>query len=219
MKIIAVVGGDGAGKTSAAQLVSSTFRPELCVRQIDKWDVLDKIQHPEYRFLLSDLALFRRCVSDMPEITRTLFLFWMLHGTFTPSATRGADLIVLDGYWPKHAASEIIYSGRHDLVEMLISIMPAPTLTLMLDVDPAVAYERRVADKATFLVPYECGLDLNCSKHAFMTHQSKIREILLGWCSTFGWKRLDANVDRAIVENSVLGAVRSAMTCKRGESS
>jgi dTMP kinase len=161
--------------------------------------------------MVPDLPALRRCVSDMPEVTRTLFLFWMLHGTLTPKATAGADIVLLDGYWPKHAASEILYSGRRDLVEVLSAIMPRADLTLFLDVDPEVAYCRRIADTATPLVPYECGLDQNCSKAGFVCHQEATRKIMIEWSKGLKWIRIDANADRTIVADAISAAMHSLL--------
>jgi dTMP kinase len=211
MVLVAIVGCDGAGKSSAVQLLRTELSREFRVKQIDKWNVLDSATFPEYRFMIPDLPTLRRCVSDMPEVTRTLFVFWTLHGTLTPKATAGADIVLLDGYWPKHAASEILYSGRRELVEMLSAIMPTPDLTLFLDVDPAVAYRRRSADKTTPLVPYECGLDQTCSEAGFMCHQKATRKILTEWCETFNWTRIDANAEQTTVADAIFAATRCMM--------
>ena len=209
--MVAIVGCDGAGKTSATRVLTAALAAELRVRQVDKWHVLDSERYPAYRFMSKDLPTLRRCVSDMPEVTRTLFLFWTLHGTLTPEATAGADVVVLDGYWAKHAASEIVYSGRRDLVNALVAIMPRPDRTLLLDVDPEIAYRRRIADLSTPLVPYECGLDPACSKEAFLRHQEATRALLLEWCHELGWVRIDANQEPAAVADAVSRAAGAIM--------
>jgi len=211
MIMLAIVGCDGAGKSSVVRSLKSRLGQQFQVRQIDKWDVLKSSIHPQYRFLVQDLPALRRCVSDMPEVTRTLFLFWMLHGTLTPQATAGAEVVILDGYWPKHAASELLHSAQPKLVEMLCSLMPTPDLTLFLDVAPEVAYQRRIADVETPLVPYECGLDPACSHSAFLRHQAATRAIMLEWCSRYNWTRIDANLDLALVQKAVFDSVNSLL--------
>jgi hypothetical protein len=96
-----------------------------------------------------------------------------------------------------HAAAEIEYSGRRDLIEMLAALLRKPDLTLFLDVDPVVAYGRRVADLEVPLVPYECSLDQACSEIAFILHQTKIRNIMEDWRSRFNWTSIDADVCQA----------------------
>lgn len=211
VKMIAVVGCDGAGKSSVVRFLRTELSRDYQVKLIDKWDVLNSSTYPAYRFMRPELPTLRRCVSDMPEVTRTLFLFWLLHGTLTVKAAEGADIVLLDGYWPKHAASEILLSGRRDLVKCLIDLMPRPELTLFLDVDPAVAYRRRIADTSTPLVPYECGLDPDCSEARFVQHQSAMRTILGEWCAALGWTRIDASPDRTKVLDAVLAATRRTL--------
>ena len=215
MTMIAIVGGDGAGKTSTVRRLHAELARDLRVTLIDKWDVLDSTRYPEYRFLRPELPTLRGCISDMQEVTRTLFVFWTLHGTLTPKAMEGADVVLLDGYWPKHAASEILYSGRRDLVGCISALMPRPDVTLFLDVDPEVAYRRRAGDATTPLVPYECGRDPSRSEASFVRHQAATRAILRDWCSVFGWTRIDANVDTAAVMDAVREEARGRLARSR----
>jgi thymidylate kinase len=205
--LIAIVGCDGAGKSTSVSILSKKLATGFQVKTIDKWQILDGNTYPEFGFLRGGLSEFRRYVREMPEGTRTLFLFWMLHGMLTSSATANADVVTLDGYWAKHAAAEIVYSGRRDLIEMLAGLLRKPDLTLFLDVDPVVAYGRRVADLQVPLVPYECGLDQSCSEVSFIHHQTKIRNIMVDWRSRFSWTSIDANLGQGDVVDAVFSAV------------
>lgn len=209
---VAVVGGDGAGKSSATRYLETQLtRRGLLVRRVDKWDVIRADMYPEYRFMRDDLPTLRRCVSDMQPVTRTFFLFWTLHGTLQKHAEEGADIVLLDGYWPKHAASEILYSRCPDLVEAAVALMPPTDLTLFLDVTPEIAYARRIADTGTPLVPYECGLDENLSREGFLSHQTRSREILSRWSDFYGWSRIDADRDPQDVRDALDQAIQTAL--------
>lgn len=202
---IAVVGCDGAGKSSVTKFLRGELdRHGLSVGRIDKWDVVDPGLHPGYDFMRPDLPKLRRRVSDMQAVTRTFFLFWTLHGTMLPSRMEGKQIILLDGYWPKHAASELLYSRCEALVEAAVALMPPVDLTVFLDVDPLVAYERRIADVGTPLVPYECGLDPELRRESFLAHQKACRAILNRWSDTFGWSRIDADRSAEAVRRDAL---------------
>lgn len=205
---VAVVGGDGAGKSSATRFLEEQLvKRGLSVHRVDKWDVIRADLFPEYRFMRDDLPTLRRCVSDMQPVTRTFFLFWTLHGTLQDHVTEGGDIVLLDGYWPKHAASEILYSNCADLVEASVAVMPPADLTVFLDVSPEVAYERRIADKETPLVPYECGLDPRLSRESFLVHQTRSREILARWSDARGWTKIDADREPGAVRQDLLAAI------------
>ncbi len=205
---IAVVGGDGAGKSSATKVLFAELKKrDLRIQKIDKWDVLRHDIYPEYRFMSGELKDLKRCVSDMQPVTRTFFFFWTLHGTIQSHLIDGMDVVLLDGYWPKHAAAEALYSGCRDLIETSIGYLPKADLTVFLDVDPEIAYERRSADEKTPLVPYECGMDLALSKEGFVRHQAKCRSILREWCDNQGWIKIDANQVPSKVHDELLAHV------------
>lgn len=207
---IAFVGNDGTGKSTMSKIVQERLQPISTVRRIDKWDVLRDDIYPEYAFMGNDLPQLRRCTSNMQETTRTLFLFWTLHGTLKPEVVKGADFILLDGYWPKHAASEMRYSGQTGLVREAVELMPRANLTFYLDLDPAESWRRRTADAEIPLVPYECGLDPSLSEVSFMTHQTAVRKQLGEWSDAFGWHRIDAARSMEEICQEVLETVEHA---------
>jgi thymidylate kinase len=206
MALIAIVGSDGAGKSTVVQAVKAEIARFCSVSLVDKWDILDHGMFPEYRFLSTDLKTLRTCVAEMRDTNRTLFLFWALQGSLSPERLRQTEVVLLDGYWPKHAAAEIAYSAPPSLLDALISVMPRADLTILLDVDPEVAYARRASDPRTALVAYECGQS-DCSKAGFIAHQSKIRASLLPWARDHGWTVIDANRPLDAVTADVVGSV------------
>ncbi|MEP3296582.1 MAG: hypothetical protein ABJ007_10155 [Pseudophaeobacter sp.] len=208
---IAFVGNDGTGKSTMSKAVQKRLAPDSRVRRVDKWDVLRDDIYPEYAFMGDDLPQLRRCTSNMQETTRTLFLFWTLHGTLKPEVVEGADFILLDGYWPKHAASEMRYSGQSGLVREAVKLMPQANLTFYLDLDPAESWRRRTADPDIPLVPYECGLDPSLSEAAFMEHQTAVRNQLVEWSDSYGWHRIDAARTQDEICQQVLEIVDQAV--------
>lgn len=211
---VAFVGNDGTGKSTLSRATEDRLAAIGATRRVDKWDVLKDDVYPEYAFMGNDLPLLRRCTSNMQETTRTLFLFWTLHGTLKPEIVAGADFVVLDGYWPKHAASEMQYSGKDGLVREAVKVMPRPNLTFFLDLEPALSWQRRTADPDIPLVPYECGLDPALTEASFMAHQTAVRAQLLEWNETYGWHRIDAARSKEDVLEEVMSVLETAIRVK-----
>ncbi|MFT3770483.1 MAG: hypothetical protein QM820_34070 [Minicystis sp.] len=158
---------------------------------LDKWDVLDRDKFPECRFLRDDLEDLKICISDMEGMSRALFLFWSLFITLSRDRLDRSDAIyVLDGYWMKHAAGEIIYGCDAEWVTATAKRMPRPDVTIYLDVTPEVALRRK-----TSFTPLECGRRHDLSATAFVQHQTRLREQLLAWCEEFGWTKVSAVTD------------------------
>jgi dTMP kinase len=207
---IAIVGCDGAGKSSMTRFVErGLLTSGYSTRRIDKWDVVNADLHPGYDFLCSDLRNLRRRVSQMRSVTRTFFLFWTLHGTLSPERLVDTQVVLLDGYWAKHAASETLYSHCGALIDAAVKTLPVPELTIFLDVDPEVAYNRRISDATTPLVPYECGLDEHLRRGSFLSHQTACRQILTSWCASLRWVKIDANREAIAVQLEIASLLRS----------
>jgi dTMP kinase len=170
---------------------------------IDKWDILDHERFPECRFIGVELDELKRCMASMPGISRALMLFWTLAITLTRPHPEGADHIyLLDGYWMKHAAAEIALGCDAEWVLATVRRLPAPDLTLYLDVTPEVAVQR----KGSFNL-MECGLRPDLGRGSFLTHQRRLRRHLLRWCDEFGWARIQATFPPQDVAASIDGAV------------
>jgi thymidylate kinase len=98
-------------------------------------------------------------------------------------------IVLLDGYWMKHAASEIAYGLDEKWVEYVVAGLPLPDLVIYLRLTPEEAWLR----KRGSLVSYECGMDTSCSKTSFLAHQYRISSLLDAWSERFGWVVIDAS--------------------------
>jgi dTMP kinase len=187
--IVALAGTDGVGKTTILRrFIDALLEKGHSARAVGRWDIVDNPAYPATRFIKSDIQDLRDCVAAMPPIPRLMFLLWAMHMALEPHlADRERSIIVVDGYWMKHAASEIAYGVDEDRVASLTKGMPPADLTFLLDASPDQLYERKIGD----LVPYECAMDPLCSRESFITHQTKIRGTLGRWSRTFHWINID----------------------------
>ncbi|MFD7164769.1 nucleoside/nucleotide kinase family protein [Streptomyces violascens] len=205
--IVSLVGSDGAGKSTVSRLVTGRLGAlGLQVERVDRWDIVGNPAYPAARFMKPDVPDTRLCVAEMPNTTRFLFLMWSIgHALLgrTPGAAAPGALTLLDGYWMKHAAAEIVYGLDREWVESVVSALPASQV-VYLRLDPERAWERKVGRD---VVPYECGMDPTCARDSFLTHQKRILAVLDDWAVRHGWQTLDAEQPLDDVVGQVVAAV------------
>lgn len=173
----------------------------------DKWDIYDRDLHPFCAFLQCRLDELRSSISAMPVPARTLFLFWTMHVTMRRDLLDGADYTILDSFWYKHAASELIYGAPPKLVEELARPLPEPDMVFLLDVDPQVTWCRKQARDIDDLVPYECGMSSHLNAESFISHQRKLRDVLSSWAVQRDWHVLDGSLPADAVVEMIAQAV------------
>lgn len=187
--IIALDGPDGAGKsTQVRDLVAWVQDLGHTARVVGKWDIFVPGVVPQARFLRgTDQYDLRTCIAEMPSPARMLFLGWMNTTAATRAQECDADVVILDGYWGKHAAAELLAGCPPELVHAITAAIAPVDTIVYLDVTPEEALRR----KGTDLAPYECGRDPECSPVEFLRHQTAVREVLLQWADTLGWTVVD----------------------------
>lgn len=183
--IIALEGPDGAGKsTQVGEVVSWARGRGLSARVVGKWEMFDQATVPEARFLKgTSQAELRICIPEMPSPSRLFFLAWMNTMAAARARQLDDDLVVLDGYWFKHAASEIAMGCDERLVAAITHAISPVDLVVYLDVAPEEALRRKAGD----LAPYECGRDPECRSERFVTHQAALRTVMLEWAHLHDW--------------------------------
>ncbi len=209
--IISVVGADGAGKSSVTRRVHALLDgPEHPVRRVDRWDIVDNPAYPAARFMRPDVPDTRLCVAEMPTTSRFLFLMWSIGLALTGNREEASDgqVLLLDGYWMKHAASETVYGLDRAWTESVTAGLPPSDLVFYLRLDPAVAWRRKYGRD---IVPYECGMDPDCSERSFLSHQHAILEVLDSWAERDGWTKIDAAAPLDEVVAAVAAGIRAAL--------
>jgi dTMP kinase len=205
--LVAVAGGDGVGKTAVAQLLVERLNGlGHSARFVRRWDIVGNPSYPEADFLSADVRAMRSSAAGMPPNPRFLFLMWTIAlavlGDGVENSAR--QFVVIDGYWMKHAASEVAYGLDPEWVLSVTSGLPRSDLVLRLSLSPEEAWSRKGGD----LWPYECGMDESCSRESFLTHQESIHALLDRWSDLFGWHDIEA---ARPVEDLVERAVKQAL--------
>ncbi|MFI9645589.1 thymidylate kinase [Streptomyces sp. NPDC052040] len=198
--IFTLVGADGAGKSSVSRTVTERLSAlGLPVERVDRWDIVDNPAYPAARFMRPDVPDARQCVAEMPVGPRFLFLMWSIGmalegrtpGPAQPGGHPASDPVtLLDGYWMKHAACEIVYGLDRTWVEAVVAGLPSAGSVTYLRVDPELTWERKAGRD---VLPYECGMDPSCSRESFVAHQRSVVAVLDTWAERFGWLTLDAS--------------------------
>lgn len=187
--IAAIVGADGAGKSAVTSAVCERLGDRAKV--IDRWDIVDnQEEYPTADFIKPEKRYVRSCTALMSPEPRLLFLLWASIASVVErkSAESPDSMVLLDGYWMKHAASEIAYGLDQRWVEQVVAGLPAVDIVIYLRSDPETAWSR-IADR---VVPYECAMDLSCAKPSFIGHQKKIHNVFDEWSSWPRWITIDA---------------------------
>lgn len=207
--LIALIGTDGAGKsTQSDALVDYLQSNGRSVVRFSMWDILEE-RFPEHRFIGSPREEIRVCISEMRGTSRILFLFWMMAAAFEDARRQTSGAIgILDGFWQKHAAVEMVHGVPGMLVEQLGAIFPEPDLTFHLDVDPELSLQRKLGKSIT---PYECGNDPSLSETAFLRHQHAVRSILTDMGAGKDWVRIDADKPVADCQATIIERVEAAL--------
>lgn len=205
---IAFVGLDGCGKsTQVGRLHEWLVASGIASKVVDKWQIHDLATYPEHRFLGCSRDELRVCIAEMHAPSRALFLFWSIAATLPLSGSD--DLVHLfDGYWQKHAASEVAYGCDVRWISDVTKIFPPADLTFHFDLEPAKALER----KRGSLTPYECGrgplTDAN-----FLKHQRRVQRVLNDHFLFSGSKEVQ-RVDASLTPDEVFSFVRDTVKAR-----
>lgn len=211
--LIALVGSDGAGKSTVTTSLAGPGRSEatglpdrVTVLRSERWDIVrDPASYPSARLLRPDVALGRTCAAEMPGAARLLFFAWSACMALEAREPRPAPgtVTLLDGYWMKHAAVEVVHGLDRSWVESVGAGLPVCDLVIHLKVPPETAWERKRNEE---ILPYECGGDPECSRASFLAHQGRVGEVLDDWARQFGWLTVDATESAAAVAARVRAA-------------
>jgi thymidylate kinase len=200
--IVAIIGADGAGKSTVSRAVGRALGDRA--RVVDRWDIVGNPDYPVTGFLKDDSRQARSGSVRMAPHSRFLFLVWASVSSLVDWKPQAADpVVILDGYWMKHAASEIAYGLDQSWVEQVVAGLPGVDVAVYLRSDPETSWDR-MGGRA---VPYECALDPTCAKPSFIAHQRKIHAVLDQWAARAGWLTVDTRQPLDAVVGDVVRAI------------
>lgn len=194
--LINLTGCDGCGKTTQLErLVPWIEREFACpVRVMKKKDIFDFTRFPDsqrlfgcdYRELMYEL------LPRMQGESRALFLFYMLSISAWGEPPQKHELVLLDGGWAKHVATEAAMGVNEDWLLQLESCFPRPDATILLEIRPQLVVTRRTAHAYGPHAPYECGCTGELSDASFIAQMTRTAERLAVRAEKEGWLRVDA---------------------------
>lgn len=194
--IIALDGPDGAGKsTLVARAITWANKQGISIRVVGKWDILEPGVVQAARFLGGTTRdELRVCIAEMPSPARMMMLAWMNALAADRAGNATESLVILDGYWVKHAASEQILGCPPKLVAAVTDAIADVDAIIYVDVEPGEALRRKGDD----ITPYECGGDLRSRPASFLTHQRRMRMVMQYWAVEYGWPTIEADAPDAM---------------------
>ncbi len=207
--LIVITGCDGSGKSTVVQWLAQELGAQgRTVHVVDTWALNQRDRYPECTFLSNDVRVIKQCGTAMRSPERALFLLWMIaQAASIIRNSNSDDIFIADGYWPKHAASEVESGFPESLVRGIVDLLPRPDLTVLLDVDPQIALHR----KSGQFTPYECGSVVAPSPKVFLDFQSRIRSRLSRWATEDDWVSIDTSSSRHVVCGVILDLIQERL--------
>lgn len=187
--LVALEGIDGAGKTTAARRLAATVPgAEL----LDRWS----LPIDEASYLGRQMGLLRQAIwppdlgsRDVDEFGRHYWVFLQAawYSVLERMLAAGDEdrVVIADGWWFRLVAKLARGEEERRWMESLFGAVREPALTLLLDIDPRLAWGRRKEFKS-----FELGL---WAGHAgqpfdsFCSFQGRIRRNLLRQARRRGW--------------------------------
>ncbi len=189
MNLIAVTGIDGCGKSTHVRRLATraVAAGGLPLPTLSVWDIA---RHPRYQHhpFICDRAAVHQYLATLSGGARALFV---MHGLLESWALLSPDeqgVVLADGYWYKYVLTEHLHGENLDWLLGVAGRLPTPKYTVLLDLDPAVAWRRKPR-----VTPYECGFK-NPGEVTFIAFQTRLREQLLALAARERWRVVD--VDR-----------------------
>lgn len=212
MRLICVTGPDGSGKSTLIADLATRLRSDSAVRarEVSVWDL---IRAPDVQAVQSSgvtlpsagqdhrpsFPIDPRRIDDylgmLVPLARAHFLLHCWAEALERALRSDADVLLINAYWYKYLATEVIYGASEAVLEALTAGLPEPDLVMYLDVPVATAAARKDGPAGTTgrFSGYESGFPGNRDVQAFTAFQAKIQPVLVRWCAEREWTRLDGS--------------------------
>jgi thymidylate kinase len=149
------------------------------------WDAFDDAVIRDRLPFASREAVYRYLEVLTPS-SRAHFLFHALALAIDLAASRGADILLLDGHWYKYYATEVAHGGDPVTLRALTSGFPEPDWIFHLEVAPDEALQRKEIRS-----DYESGYG---DDREFVSFQDRAQAALSELATELGWIAIDATM-------------------------
>lgn len=192
-----VTGADGAGKSTVISSLSERWTAQgRRVRVASIWDLI-RIEAKNFPLKPEQVDAYLGCLSST---SRAYFLLHCISESYERARANDAEILLFDSYWYKYIASEIARSpmGQEDPRLSAALALPQPDRTILLQVDPSVAQNRK-----TKISGYESGFetpDRARAKFEELNHKTSL--ILNEWARKWSWNTVSAmDAPERVMEN------------------
>jgi thymidylate kinase len=210
--LINLVGCDGCGKTTQVDLLVPWIERQFgCpVRVLKKKDIFDFERFPDSARLFgcSYRVLMYEVLPRMKRESRALFLFYMLSLSVCEYPPTADEVVLLDGGWAKHVATEAAMGLDEAWLSGVASGLPVPDVSVLLEVRPEVIVDRRKQHAYGPHAPYECGCTGELSDASFVAQMSRTAQRLAARADSEGWHRVDGEAPTQVVFERVQQLLR-----------
>lgn len=215
--LVVLEGIDGAGKTSLAKGLVTRLEQRGRSCRLQEKKAIPALPPATTR----RLALLQRAIwtdeeeSDLLGTHFSLYLLAAWYSAFAPRIDARDSLTVVDG-WFYRVIVKAHLRARLDLewLHSLFAHLPQPDRTVLVDIEPRLAFSRRSGFKASELGHWDSRSSGTIAED-FVSYQSQVRSALLDMASEKQWctvvqdgRTLDALLDE--LEAVVLGTFESA---------
>ena len=187
--ILCLTGIDGCGKSTHLSRLARRLERHKKLRAdvLTVWSITRNAHYQNHPFI-SDRTAIHRYLATLHGGARMLFIAHALMESLDLLTDERVQVVLADGYWYKYLCSERLHGLSLDWLLRTVACLPAPRRTILLDLPPEKAWERK-----SDVTPYECGMARPCEA-AFVTFQSRLRRELRELADAQGWPVID--VDR-----------------------
>jgi dTMP kinase len=188
--IICVTGPDGSGKST---LVTHLVDELSNAIEVTIWDALN---NKEVTLFSSKRDVDHYLCLLSPD-ARVLFLAHALKYAIDKALNSGIETIILNAYYYKYFASEVVLGANTELIKTLASTFPVPDMTLFLSLSPEMSASRK-----KHLSRYECGCREATSEN-FTNFQKKANLVFKSYIQP-EWFVLDAEDSPEVLKEKTL---------------
>ncbi|MBI3039645.1 hypothetical protein HYY75_11485, partial [bacterium] len=142
--LICLTGIDGSGKSTHLRRLSKWLEEKHNLKSspLSVWEIAKNPTYHKHPFI-SDRNAVHKYLGMLHPTARALFIFHGLFESFDLTKDSIAPIVIADGYWYKYAFTENLQGQDLDWLLAICGRFPKPKLTILLDLDPVDAWQRK----------------------------------------------------------------------------